>query len=54
MLNAAVTEPVLNRPRIMTRIGQRVAAAVEKHVRANLEGEAGPLAYALNKAIDGV
>ena len=41
MLNAAVTEPVLNRPRIMTRIGQRVAAAMAKHVGVNLERHSG-------------
>jgi hypothetical protein len=54
MLNAAVTEPVLNRPRIMTRIGQRIAAAVAKHVGMNLERHSGALADALNKAIDSV
>ena len=47
-------EPILNSARIMALVGQRVAAAVAKHVRVNLEGEAGALADALNKAIDGV
>jgi hypothetical protein len=42
MLNSTMAEPILNRPRIMPRIGQRVTAGVPKHVDVNLEREAGP------------
>ena len=41
MLDGAVAEPVLNGPRVVSLIGQRVAAGMAKHVHVNFEREAG-------------
>src|SRR5262249_53715236 len=40
VLNGAMTEPILNCPRVVALIGQRVAASVAQHVDVNLEWEA--------------
>ena len=48
VLDGAVTKPILNRPRVVSFIGQRVAAGVAEHVYVNLEREAGALADALH------
>ena len=49
-----MTEPVLDRSRIMACIGQSVPAPVPQHVGMHLEGHSGARAYALDKPIDGV
>ena len=49
-----MAEPVLNRPRVVTCIGQGIAAGVAEHVHVNLEWEAGALADALDQTIDGI
>ena len=49
-----MSKPILNRPRIMPRISQRVAAGMAQHVGVHPEGHSGVRAYALNKPIDGV
>ena len=38
--------PCLDSPRVVSRIGQRIAAAVAEHVRVDREGHAGALAEA--------
>src|SRR5262245_9014730 len=48
MLDCPMTKPVLNCPRIMPCIGQRVAAGVPQHVDVNLEWASGTLADALD------
>ena len=48
VLDGTVPEPVLNCPRVMSRIGQRVAAGVPQHVDVNLEREAGAIANPLD------
>jgi hypothetical protein len=50
----AVTEPVLDAPRVVARAGQRVAAGVVQDVGVNRKGEAGARADALDEPIDGV
>jgi hypothetical protein len=42
VLNVLVTEISLQRPRVVPRIGQCLAAAVPQHVRVNREGHLGP------------
>jgi hypothetical protein len=49
-----MSEPILNEPRIVPRVGHRVAAGMPEHMRVDLEGESGALADALDQAIDGV
>ena len=48
-----MTKPRLNAPRIVPRIGQRVAAGVPQHVEVDGgERQAGTLADTLHKQID--
>ena len=47
-----MAEPVLNCPRVVARIGQRIAAGVPEHVHVNLKREAGTFADAFDQAID--
>ena len=49
-----MAEPILNRPRVVSCIGERVAARMPQHVNVNLEREAGALTDALDQAIDGI
>jgi len=50
-----MTKPRLNPPRIVPRIGQRVAAGVPEHMDVDAEErQAGALADALHKQIDSV
>jgi hypothetical protein len=48
VLDGAMAKPILNCPRIVPRIGQRIAAGVPQHVNVNLEWEAGAPADALD------
>ena len=41
MLNVAVAEIGLQRPRVVSLVGERVAASVPEHVRVRLEGKLG-------------
>jgi hypothetical protein len=43
-----MTKPILNCPRVVAGVGERVTAGVSKHVNVNLEREASALAYALD------
>ena len=47
-------QPILNGPRVVPGVGQRVTAGVPQHVHVDLERKAGALADAFDKAIDGV
>ena len=49
-----MTEPVLDGPRIVPCIRQRVAAAVAQHVGVNREGKPARSPMRLIKPIDGV
>jgi len=49
MLDIPVTEPSLQRPRVVAGIGQREAAGVAQHVRVNRERHVGALAEALDQ-----
>jgi hypothetical protein len=49
-----MAKPILERPRIMPRIGQGIAAGMPEHVTVNQEGKAGALTDALYQPIDGV
>jgi len=49
-----MTKPILNCPRIVPCIGQRVTAGVPQHVNVDLKWKAGALANALDQAIDGI
>jgi hypothetical protein len=51
VLYRAMPQPILNPPRIMSCIGQGVAARVEEHVTMDLEGQAGALTDALLSAL---
>ena len=42
VLNVLVAEPGLQRPSVVTGIGQRIAAAMAQHVRMNRERQLGP------------
>jgi hypothetical protein len=54
MLDRAVAEPSLQRPRIMPRIRQSVTTGMPEHVAVNWEGKAGTLANMLDQPIDSV
>ena|SRR6476660_4895874 len=54
MLNRPMAKPILQRPRIMPRIGQGIAARMPKHVTVNREGKACTLADPLDQPINGV
>jgi len=54
MLDRAVAEPILQRPRIMPCIRQSVAAGMPEHVTVNREGESRALANAFDHPIDSV
>ena len=49
-----MSKPVLDCPRIVSCIGQRVAAGVPQHVRVHLEVETSALSYTFYKPIDSV
>ena len=49
-----MAKPILNCPRVVALVCERVAAGVPQHVRVNLEREAGALTDALDQAIDGI
>ena len=49
-----MAKPILQRPRIMPRIGQGIAARMPKHVTVNREGKARTLADPLDQPINGV
>ena len=52
MLNIAVPEPRLQRPRIVPLVGKLVAAAMPKHVGMDREGHAGSLAETLDQGME--
>jgi hypothetical protein len=54
VLDGTMAEPILNCPRVVACIGERVAAGVPEHVHVNLEWKSGALAYALEQPIDGI
>src|ERR1700760_3968596 len=54
VLDRPVAKPILDRPRIMPRIGQSEAAGVAEHVGVYLVVKSCALANALDKPIDGV
>ncbi len=43
-----MTRPILDRPGVMARVGQRIPAAVPQHMRVNLERQLGALTDALD------
>ena len=45
-------EPVLDAPRVMPGVGERIAAAMPQRVDVHGEREAGPLANPLDKTVD--
>ncbi len=47
-------EPILNGPRIVSRIGKSIAAGMSEHVDVNIVVEAAKLTDALHKPIDSV
>jgi hypothetical protein len=49
-----VAEPILNAPRVVTGIGQRVAASVPQHVCVHRKGDEGARPDALDELVDGV
>ena len=49
-----MSKPILDCPRIVSCIRQRVAAGVPQHVRVYLEVETSALSYALYKPIDSI
>ena len=54
VLDSPVPEPILDQPRVMARIGHRIAAGMAEHVGVDQEGESGALTDTLHKAVDGV
>ena len=50
MLNVAVAEVGLQRPRVVALVGQRITAGVPQHVRVRLEGQLGLPARPLDHA----
>jgi len=49
-----MAQPILNRPRVVPFVSQRVAAGVAQHVNVNLERKTGALTDALHQAVDRV
>ena len=49
-----MAEPILDQPRVMARIGHRIAAGMTQHMDVDLEGESGALTDTLHKAVDGI
>jgi hypothetical protein len=49
-----MSEPVLYRPSVVTRVGQRIAAAVAQHVTMHWEVEASPFTNALDQTVNRV
>jgi hypothetical protein len=47
-----VAEPILNAPRVVACVGERVAARMTQHVNVNRKGEACARADALDQPID--
>jgi hypothetical protein len=54
MLDCLMPEIVLDRPGIVTGIGQGIAASVPEHVGMNRKAELGLSAQALNVAVQGI
>src|SRR5690348_16217059 len=54
VLDRAVTEPRLNSPRVIPRIGERIAAGMSQHVDVHRERQTGALGYGLHKQVDGI
>jgi hypothetical protein len=55
VLDRSMAEPVLlNAPRVVAGIRQRIAAGMAQHMRVHREGEAGAHTNALDKAVDSV
>ncbi len=46
VLDAPVTKPILDCPRVVAGVRQRITAALPQHVRVNREGESSSLADA--------
>jgi len=53
VLDVAMAEPSLQRPRVVPCIGQGIATGVPEHVREAAEGHAGVLADALDQLPEG-
>ena len=51
-LNVAMSEIILNEPRVIALVGERKAAGVAEHVRMGQEGQGGGLAVCLQSQID--
>lgn len=47
-------EPILNCPRVMPFVRQRVAAGMSQHVHMDFEREVGALADALDQPVNGI
>jgi hypothetical protein len=47
-------QAILNSGRIVALVGQRISAAVARHVSMSLEGEAGACANPLDDPVDGI
>jgi hypothetical protein len=54
VLDGAVPEPILNCPRVMPFVRQRVAAGMSQHVHMDFEREVGALADALDQPVNGI
>jgi hypothetical protein len=54
VLDGPVAEPILNASRVVSGIGQGIAASVAEHVSVNRKREAGALINALDQPVDGI
>jgi hypothetical protein len=48
-----MTQPILNRPRVVASVGESVAAAVQQHVGVDAR-QSGARADALDQPVDGI